>query len=300
MRRQHLALLLLLAALWGGSFLFIRIAAPAFGPALMVELRVLVAGASLFGWSALQRRRLPLVVPWPRYLLLGLLNAAAPFGLIGAAELTLPAATAAIINATTPLFAALGAAVFLQERLTPRKVAGVLLGIAGVVVLVGFHTRAQSDIIAAALSVAAAVLYAAGGIYGKLAFPGVPARSLAAYQQIGAAIAMLPLAVWLRPQGTPGFAADISLLALAVACTALAYLIYFRLLTEAGPTFTLSVTFLVPVFGTLWGWSLLGERIGPSAALGLIVILLSVALVTDIRIGRRLSAGSGAAAAPER
>jgi drug/metabolite transporter (DMT)-like permease len=293
-KRQHVLLLFLLAALWGGSFLFIRIAAPVFGPAMMVELRVLIAGACLLGWSALQRRRLPLVVPWPRFLLLGLLNAAIPFGLISAAELTLPAATAAILNATTPLFTALGAAVFLSERLTPRKVAGVLLGIAGVGILVGFHFGARAEVVAASLSLFAAMFYAVGGIYGKRAFPGVPAHSLATYQQIAAAVAMLPLAVWLRPQGTPDAVAVISLVVLAVACTAVAYLIYFRLLTEAGPTFTLSVTFLVPVFGTLWGWIFLGERIGLFAAVGLAVILLSVALVTDIQAGRRLAASSDA------
>lgn len=285
--KREFGTLLLLAAIWGASFLFIRIAAPVFGPTPMVEVRVLVAGACLLLWSAARRQRLQPGVPWQRYLLLGFLNAAAPFTLIGMAELTLSSGTASILNATTPLFTALGAAMLLGERLTARKVLGLVLGIGGVAILVGFRPHGTADLRAAMLSLAAAIFYALGGIYAKLGFQGVPAQTMATFQQVGAAAVMLPFAAYFHPQAAPSAAAVWSVLVLAVVATAFGYILYYRLMTESGPTKTLSVTFLVPVFAVLWGHLFLGERVTTGAIGGLLVILLSVLLVTGLRLHRR-------------
>lgn len=284
MAKRELGILLLLAAIWGSSFLFIRIAAPVIGPAPTVEWRLVVAAASLVLWAAILRRRMPPVVPWPRYLLLGLLNAAGPYTMIAMSELTLSAATAAILNATTPLFTALGAAIMLGDRLTPRKLTGVALGIGGVAVLVGFTPGHALPLGAVLLSLGAAILYAIAGIYAKTGFPGVPAQTMATHQQIGAAIVLLPFALLFHPHNAPTPAAVWSVLGLAVIATAVAYVLYFNLLREVGPTKALSVTFLVPVFGMLWGWLFLGERVALSSVIGLAIILLSVFLVTELRL----------------
>lgn len=296
MTRRDFGLLVLLAAIWGASFLFIRVAVPVFGPYVMVEIRVLLAGVCLVGFQLSQRHSLHPVVPWPRYVLLGLLSAGAPFVMIGASELTLPVATAAILNATTPMFTALGAAFFLQDRLTLRKLSGVLLGIIGVAVLAGFRPDAAADIPAVLLSLGGAVFYAAGGIYAKSAFPDVPAPTLATYQQFGAAIVVLPFALAVPYHAELTTAAVVALLLLSIVSTAFAYLIYYRLLTEGGPTRALSVTFLVPAFGMLWGWMFLGERIGVASVGGLATILLSVFLVTELRLGARTGAPESASA----
>lgn len=284
--KREFGILLLLAAIWGASFLFIRIAAPVLGPTPMVEVRVLLAGACLLLVAMVRRQRLQAVVPWPRYLLLGFLNAAAPFTLIGMAELTLSSGTASILNATTPLFTALGAAILLGEGLTARKGLGLVLGIGGVALLVGFRSHGAAHLGAVLLSLAAAVFYALGGIYAKLGFPGVPPRTMATYQQFGAAAVILPFAVYLHPNAAPTAAAVWSVLVLAIVATAFGYILYYRLLTESGPTKTLSVTFLVPVFAVIWGHIFLGERITAGAIGGLLVILLSVLLVTGLRFGQ--------------
>lgn len=287
MRPKDLAALVLLGAIWGSSFLFIRVAVPELGPLPLMLLRVGLAALVLLPFALVLGAAPELRKRWRPFLVIGLLNAAITFSLIALAEVRLTASLAAILNSTTVLFGALVAAVWLGEPLTRRKVAGVILGIAGVAVLVGFDPIPLDG--AVALSVGAmllaALFYAISGTYIKLNFSGVRPLTMAAGQQAGAtAILFLPAAATAPAQVSSPTAA-FSALALAWLCTAAAYLLYFRLIASVGPTSTLTVTFLAPGFGVLFGVLLLGEPFGAGTFAGLLAILASVALVTGAGFG---------------
>src|SRR6266511_4101545 len=220
MQAGDLGRLIVLAALWGGSFLFIRVAAPVLGPIVLVELRVLIAGLALLIYVATTRRAIELRARWRQYLIIGALNSALPFVLISTAELRLIASFAAILNATSPLFGAIIAAVWLKDTLTARKIGGLILGIAGVATLVGWSP----------ISLSAGVLL------------------------------------------------------LALGSTALAYLLYFRLIIDIGPARALTVTFITPIFGVAWGALFLGEQIAIGTVVGCVIILAGTALVLGLRI----------------
>lgn len=279
---QDVGTLLLVGALWGASFLFIRVAVVELGPVALIEARVLLAGLALLAVVSVGRRSPQWRRDGLRYLVLGGLSAAAPFTLIAAAELRLTASLAAILNATTPLFALLLSAARLREPLTGRRLAGVLLGLVGVAVLVGLGPLRvdASLLLAAAASLLAAVLYAVGGVYVVTHFAGTPAITVATGQQLGAAALLVGPTVLLPPVDVPGPRVAGAVLALALASTALGFALFYRLVARLGPTGALSVTFLVPVFGLTWGALFLDEPITTSTALGLTLVLVSLALVT--------------------
>lgn len=279
---KNLAILIILAALWGSSFLFIRIAAPVMGPVWLIELRVLLAGLTLLGVALAQRRLPPLRAHWKQYLVVGAVNSALPFVLIAAAELELPASLAATLNATTPLFGALVAAVWMGERLTLRRIAGLLLGVAGVAALVGLGPLPlnPTTLLAMGASLLAALCYGVGAVYTKVKAAGAEPEGLSLYGQLFAAAVLLPLAPFAIPAAAPGPGAVASLLVLALLCTALAYRLYFYLIAEVGPTRATMVTYLSPVFGMLWGALFLHEHLGLAAIAGFAMILGSVALVS--------------------
>ena len=274
--------LLALAALWGGSFLAIRLAAAAFGPFVLIDTRVVLAAAALLLVVAMRRQPISLRDRWRGYLLLGAVNAAAPFTLIAAAELQLTASLAAILNAVTPLFAALIGAVWLREALTARKLAGLLLGLGGVALVVGWSALPLSEatFLAVGASLLAALCYALGGVMVKARFSAIPPLTLAVGQQIGAGIVLLPLAISHLPAAVPGPGAVLAMLYLALAGTALAYLLYFHLVAHVGPSNTLSVTLLVPVFGVIWSALFLAEPMSASTIAGLAIVLIGVLLAT--------------------
>lgn len=284
MRAKDLVALLALGALWGGSFLFIRVAVPALGPFALVELRVGIAAGALLLYALLAGRALKLRDRWRPFLVLGVVNSAIPFSLISFAEIQLTASLAAILNSTTVLFTALVAAAWTGESLTARKGAGVFLGVAGVAVLVGWDPVALTGavLLSVAAMVGASLSYAVGATYAKKAFAGVPPLTMAVGQQGVAALVLLPPAAVTLPDEAPPLVVALCVLALALLSTSVAYLIYFRLIESVGPTGTVTVTFLVPVFGLLFGVLLLGEPLGAGTLAGMAVILASVALVTGV------------------
>ena len=285
MEARDLGALLLLGALWGASFLFIEIAVPALGPVLLVDLRVLLAAGALVLCAVAVGSLPALRARWKEFLFLGGLNAAAPFTLIATSQLNLTASLAAILNSTTPLFGAVVAAVWIGEALTVRKAVGLLLGVAGVAVLVGLDPVPLSGVVLLAVgaSLLAALCYALGGVYVKRTFSGVSPLGMGIGQQAGAAVILLPPAVATLPGELPSLAVVLSVLGLALLSTAVAYLLYFRLITSVGPTKTLTVTFLVPVFGVLFGVVLLAEPVSVGTFVGMGTILSSVGLVTGVR-----------------
>ncbi|BCG61508.1 DMT family transporter [Paenibacillus sp. URB8-2] len=282
MSRKDLSALLLLALIWGASFLFMRIASPIFGPVVTTELRVAVAAGALLLYAALTRSTIGLLRHWKPFLLLGGLNAALPFSLICAAELHLSASLAAILNATTPIFAALAAWGTGGERPGLTRAAGLILGLGGVGVLVGWSPEPMDKTMLTSVlfSLGAALAYGFGGLYAARVGKGVPPLTLAIGQQLGAAVLLLPLAAVFPPPERPTMAAVLSVLGLSLLCTAFAYLLYFRLIASVGAVKTVSVTFLVPVFGLLWGVIFLHESVYLNTVAGLAVILLSITLIS--------------------
>ena len=284
MGTRDLGALVLLGALWGGSFIFIRVAVPTLGPFVLMELRVGLAAIAL-ALCAVAVGRLPkLRARWKEFLVIGALNAAIPFSLIAAAEITLTASLAAILNSTTVLFTAVVAAVWTGDALTVKKVVGVVLGIVGVAVLVGWDPIALNGVVLLSVGamLAASLSYALGAVYAKRTFAGTPPLVMAIGQPMAAALLLLPLAAVSLPGELPSVAVTLSVLGLALLSTAVAYMLYFRLIESVGPTSTVTVTLLVPVFGLLFGILLLNEPFGFGTLAGLGIILSSVALVTGI------------------
>lgn len=290
---RDFGLLVILSAIWGASYLFLRVAAPVLGVFVLIALRVLIAGGVLSVYALLLGRRLQMRGRWRALLLLGAVNAALPFTLIAAATVYLNASIASILNATTPLFTALVAALWMKEALGYKKLLGLVLGLLGVVVLMGWSPLGlNSGVVAGVfLSLAGSLCYGIGGVYAKVALRDLPTLDLAIGQQLAAGLWLLPLAAATAEVKSVSITVVAAVLALAVVCTAVAYLIYFDLIARVGPTNTLSVTFLVPVFGTLWGVLLLHEPLRVSLLLGLIIILTGVFLVTGVKLrGGRLAA----------
>jgi drug/metabolite transporter (DMT)-like permease len=284
MGTRDLGALLLLSALWGASFIYIRVAVPALGPFVLVELRVGLAAVALVLCAALVGRLPKLRGRWRQFALLGAVNVAIPFSLISAAEINLTASLAAILNSTTVMFTAVVAAVWMGDALTARKLVGVALGIVGVTVLVGWDPIAMNWAVALSVGamLAASLAYALGSVYAKRTFADSPPLAIASGQLAAAAMLMLPLAAVSAPEQSPSTIVVLSVLGLALPSTAVAYMLYFRLIANVGPTSTSTVTLLVPLFGLLFGVVLLDEPVGVGTLAGLVLILSSVTLITGL------------------
>lgn len=295
MNLKELGALFALAALWGASFLFIRIASPELGPIFTIEARVTIAGLALLLFVLLTKRTADFKRWWKQYLMIGALNAAIPFTLIAIAAIHLNASIMAIVNALTPICTAFAVWIWMKERLTLRKAVGMVIGMGGVIILVGWSPIPSTTevYIAVGCSILSTIAYGFAGVYVKRTFQDVSPLSLATGQQIGAAIVLLPISLFYLPSSTGSFSLIVvlSVVGLALFCTSIAYLLYFYLMEHVGPTKTLSVTFLVPIFGMVWGFILLQEKITLGMMLGLLVILSSVVLISDISIGAKAEKG---------
>lgn len=281
MRSTDLARLLILAAIWGASFLFMRIVAPVLGALWTAEIRVALAGTAMLLFMVFTQRAMRFKAHWRQYLVLGTFNSALPFALFSYAALTLPAGYSAILNATSPLWGALVGAAVLGETLTARKMAGLACGIVGVAFLVRLGPAQFSPqlLLAALACVSAALCYAIAGAYSKKQSAGIAPPMMATGSQLGAALVLLPFLPLspVRGEVTP-FVMMIATL-LALLCSAVAYFIYFRLLADVGPTKALTVTFLIPLFALLWGALFLQEAISMSTLVGCAMVVLATWLV---------------------
>ena len=286
------ALLLVLSVLWGGSFFFNQVAVAALPTLTVVAARVAVAALVLLA----AMRMLGVAVPrgggvLRALLVMGLLNNALPFTLIVWGQSHITSGVAAILNASTPLFTVLFAHWLTAERLTVGRLAGVLLGLGGVAVMVGGGLGGQRGAELACL--AAAISYALAGLYGRrFRTLGVPPLATAAGQVAASSLVLVPLALVVdRPWtlAAPGVAPIAALLGVALLSTALAYVVYFRLLASAGATNLLLVTLLIPVTAILLGVALLGEALLPRHLGGMALIGLGLAAI-DGRPLRWLSA----------
>ncbi len=276
--------LIVLGAIWGASFLFMRVAAPEFGPFALVELRVGIAALFLLVillWRRGIRNLLPLALPLT---IVGIASSALPFVLFAYATLSISAGTAAVLNATAPLFSALVGYVWLHDKLHPLQSAGLAVGFAGVVLLVWdrMAVNVEGAIVAAAACLVAALSYGVAVNFTKKKLGGVPALVNATGSQIAASL-LLPLSAWYWPTKMPGAASWFSAAALGVVCTGIAFIMYFRLIARIGPSKAITVTYLVPVFGMLWGLIFLHEPISAGMVVACLVVFLGIALATGKR-----------------
>jgi drug/metabolite transporter (DMT)-like permease len=289
MKPIHFGALLLLGAIWGASFLFISAAAHDFGPLALMFVRVLIAGLVLLVYAAILKNTPDWRRFWRVFLIVGLLNSALPFTLIAFSELKLTASLAAILNSTTPLFTAVIAAFWGNEKLSPQKLLGGVLGIIGVAVLVGGNPLALNAeiLIAVGASLLAAFSYGMGTVYASRNISGKMSGLHASIGQLlGAAVVLTIPAATSIPPVMPGSTAIWALIALTLLSTTFAYLIYFYLLQNVGPTRTSSVTFLVPVFGTIWGILFMNDPYNAWMFLGMLIIFASIGLVMGLKFGK--------------
>jgi len=277
----NLLLLVVLSAIWGSSFIFMRILAPVLGPLATADLRLLIAGAFLVLLFAASGYKLGWRQNGRHFLIIGLVNSAIPFFLYSFAALHIPASLSVILNSLSPMFGAVFSAIWLRELLTVKKSAGIVLGIAGVGLIgsLGNFLARPLAVLAALASVTAAMLYALAGIYIKKYASVVPARAIAAGSQFSLGLLGLPLVFLFPPTAHVTLRLGVIVVVFAVLCSALAYLIYYKLIAEAGPTKALTVTFLMPAFGMAWGRLILGEAITTAMLAGTVLILCGTWLI---------------------
>ncbi|QXC29303.1 DMT family transporter [Aeromonas sp. FDAARGOS 1409] len=290
MRTSDYGRLLALAAIWGASFLFMRIAAPAFGSINTTFLRVFFALVGLAAMLLLLRTPMQFQGKLKSIMVLGIINSGVPFLMYAVAALWLPAGYSAILNATTPLMGALIGFYFFHEVLTLRKWVGVMLGLVGI----GLTTTTGEVDLSGQLAIGVLACLIATACYGCAGFltrrwvterGGLDAKLVAFGSQIGAVLFLLPFFGYTLATGPavdwaqPGVWA--SVLAVGFLCTAFAYLLYFRLIADIGPLRSLTVTFLIPPFGILWGYLVLGETLTGGFVLGGAVVCFAVWLVVS-------------------
>jgi drug/metabolite transporter (DMT)-like permease len=281
MNTANLLRLVLLAAIWGGSFLFMRISAPVLGPALLIEYRVLFAALFLALVGFLLKKKLHLRAHWKHYLILGFFNSALPFLLFAFAARSLTASVLSVLNATAPMWGALLGAAWSRQRIGMRTALGLAFGTAGVALLVGFDSVAARPGagIAIAAALVAAFSYGVASLYAKSAKSVEPFAN-AHGSMWASALLVLPALPFFPASGQPTIGIMGAVLALGVLCSGIAYLLYFRLIADVGTTSALTVTFLNPVFGILWGALFLGEVVGWYTVAGSAIVLVGTALVT--------------------
>lgn len=273
-----------LAAIWGSSFLFMRLGAAEFGIVATAGARVAIASAMLLPilwfsghWHALRHNA-------ARVLFIGLLNSALPFVMFAYAVLHISTGLSSILNATAPLFGALIAWLWLRDRLTVSRVAGLFIGFAGVALLAAerasFKPGGAGWAVLACL--VATLCYGYSASYTKRYLGGVHPLAIASGSQFGATLGLALPTIWWWPAHNPGWAPWLSLLALGVLCSGVAYILYFRLIAQLGPARAITVTFLVPVFAVLFGTTLLGEHLTPWMLGCGAVVVLGTALATGV------------------
>ena len=277
-----------LAAIWGSSFLFMRLGTVEFGPLATAAVRVAIAALFLLPLLALRGLLPALRQHWQRTFFVGIFNSAIPFACFAFALLSITTGLSAILNATVPMFGALVAWLWLKDKPGVSRLLGLVIGFAGVALLAWDKASFKPDSsgVAPGWAVLACLLacicYALSASYTKRYLSGVPPLVLATGSQLGATLGLALPAWWFWPVQAPGQKAWLALLVVGVLCTGVAYILYFRLIAHAGPARALSVTFLVPVFAVLYGLVFLGEAVTPWMLLCAAVIVCGTALSTGL------------------
>lgn len=284
---------MLLAAVWGASFLFMRIGVLEFGPLATAGVRVTIASAFLLPILLFKRLGPALLQHWKPVFFVGVLNSAIPFACFSFALLSITTGMASMLNATVPLFGALVAWFWLHDKPTRSRLLGLLIGFVGVAMLAwdqaGVKPGASgiAPFWAVLAGLLACVCYAASASYTRRFLTDVPALVIATGSQMGATLGLALPALWFRPTQMPGLSAWLALLAVGVVSSGVAYILFFRLIVNAGPARALSVTYVVPVFAVLYGLIFLGEQVTPWMLVCGAVIVVGTALSTGLLTLRR-------------
>jgi len=279
MRPADLTRLVSLAAIWGASFLFVRIAAPAIGPVLTVDLRMLIAGATLAAYFRLIGFRAEWRRWWRQYAVVGLLTSALPFLLYAYAALSITAGFMSVINASSPMWGALFSAWLLGDRLSSRGIAGLAIGIVGVGLVTLPEIGAGFAVLPALAATGAAACDGLAGAHMRRWATNVPSRGMALGTQIAGGLMLAPFLAFAPPAAMPSALVVASVLAMGVVCGAVAYVLYFRLVTDIGAAGALTVTYLIPLFGVAFGAAFLDETISLVMLGGGGLVLLGTFLV---------------------
>lgn len=277
--------LIVLASIWGASFIFMRIAAPELGAPLLIFLRVGLAGLMLLPLLAKARYRAELKTHGKILALLGVINSAIPFTLLAFSSISLQAGFTSILNATVPFFGIMISYLVLREKVTRAQFMGLVLGFIGVFILIGFKATAwtRDEIIATATALAAALMYAIAAPLTKKHLKGVSSIAFVIGTQLSAAVALLPLLpfTYQEPAAITWPLVG-SVVTLGFVCSGIAYILYYRLIHTIGPTKTLTVTYLMPIAAMIWGALILGEAITINMALGCGLILVGTAVANEM------------------
>ena len=278
----------LLAAIWGASFLFMRMGAVEFGAVPTAAMRVAIAAAFLMPLLLLRGLGAQLRQHWKPVFAIGLINSAIPFALFSFALLSITTGLSAVLNATLPLFGALIAWIWLKDRPTASRVAGLAIGFSGVALLAWGKASFKPDASghapgwAVLACLGACICYGIAASATKRYLSGLPALVTATGSQLGATLGLALPALWLWPARMPGPRAWLAVIALGVICTGVAYVLYFRLIETAGPARALAVTFVIPVFAVLYGVLFLDEAVTGWMLLCAGVIVCGTSLSTGL------------------
>lgn len=279
MQARHIIAFIFLAAIWGASFLFTRISSPEFGPLPFAFLRIGIAAVALLPilfianhWQLLRQNIAVISI-------VSLLNSAIPFILYGYTALYLNAGITSVLNATTPILTAVLAHYYLKDQLTKKQLSGLIIGIIGVTILVSDKiTWSSSNILPYIAPIGACLCYAISANMTKKKLSHIPPKLIASSSMFTAGLMLMPFAIIYWPSQPPSLLAWYSIIAVALISTALAYLIFFHLIKEVGPSKAVSVTLIIPIFGILWGVLFLDESITFEVVAGTLVILIGAYL----------------------
>lgn len=273
-----------LAAIWGASFLFMRIATPEFGPFMLIEFRSLIAVLFLLPIIFMARKAHYLLQNAGRLLLVGVTGTAIPFCLLSYVTLYVSAGYTSILNSVAPIFTALIAWMWVKERLSLSAVIGLMVGFSGVIVLSLDKQPGSTEILLLPVlaGLAATFCYGFSANYTRQKLNHIHPLALACGSQMGSVLFLLPLSYWFKPPHLPSAAAWFAVIILGIVCTAIAFILYFRLIANVGVNKTISVTYLIPFFGILWGMVFLGEQLTLLMIAGGLLILTGVSLTTGV------------------
>lgn len=277
-RLTEALLMIVLGAIWGGSFLFMRVASKEFGPIALIQFRVIVASLFLSTVVIAQGRGRELFRHPLQMSIVGLSGSAIPFTLFAFGTLTLSAGLASVLNATSPFFGALIAVFYFREPLSRAKWLGLVVAFSGVYLLVSDKLQIQGGTVAIAACLFAAFCYGVSAHYSKRKLSELSPIAVAAGSQIASSIWMLPVSIWYLPSETPSTPSWIAAITLGVVCTGVALVIYFYLIQAVDATRVMTIAYLIPLFGILWGGIFLGETLTYLAFLGGCFVLLGLYL----------------------
>jgi drug/metabolite transporter (DMT)-like permease len=293
MRPHSVFELLLLSFFWGSSFLLIQVGVAEFGPAPLIFLRTMLAGLVLLLVLSFRREVLVLFRHWKNFVPLGILDSSLPYMLSAYAALHIPSGTISVINAVTPLWGALVAWLWLGIRLTVTGVLGLLIGLLGITFLVWdrFELALSDSTLALSAAILGPVCYALSACYAKKYLSSFSPFVNATGSSLTSGVLLLPLAWYWWPTEPVSGTAWGAALVLAVLCSAVAYVLYYRLIQQIGPARAMTVSYLVPVVGLFWGWTLMNEHFGLHTLFGVLLIFTGLALANGL-ISKRAKSSS--------